>query len=128
MRSSRGPSKVIYSQNRPLSLEAGGGVGKGSRVAMTTLRLVRTYPVLGANTRPFSLGSEQAVTEYLTWLQLYGLNLVGTVLPGFSRRTCPCYTRMESMEGSQFGPRRNILVITGSKYSLAHNVGFGSVN
>ncbi|KAL2289286.1 hypothetical protein FJTKL_02298 [Diaporthe vaccinii] len=28
MRSSRGPSKVIYSQNRPLSLEAGGGWGK----------------------------------------------------------------------------------------------------
>lgn len=38
MRSSRGPSKVIYSQNRQLSSELGGG---GEEDALATLRLVR---------------------------------------------------------------------------------------
>lgn len=63
MRSSRGPSKVTYGQNRPLCVEPGGG---GEQTQRPLLGQFAHTLGLYAYIRRFSLGAEQAVTEYMT--------------------------------------------------------------
>lgn len=63
MHSSRGPSKVTCGQNRPLFVEPG-GAGEDTQRPL----LGQSAHTLGLDgyIRRFSLGAEQAVTEYMT--------------------------------------------------------------